>query len=226
MWGKEIKRVVSPKVCQALIDQGAIIEMKMHRQYLQRGDTQIQEMIDNCFGGQTCVGAPAIIRDIGMLHRGAADVRFVNQRLMPRRPRWPIVAPGECRVQHRAQRTKCGAVALVKRQIITTGGISKQRIVPLPHAANCFGVRVQHNFIVIEAMTIVGFVGPVQSVAVELARFCIGEVAVPDHIGAFRQYDTRGFGRVIVRIKQAEIYLGSMLGKDRKIHSRAIPRCT
>ena len=54
---------------------------------------------------------------LGMALRKPADVHLVDDRVVPRRARRPIVAPGERRIDDGGQRGEGGVVAVVARQV-------------------------------------------------------------------------------------------------------------
>ncbi len=60
-------------------------------------------------------------------------------------------------------------------------------------------------------------------VAVELARHQVGEVGVPDEIGALGQRDPVRFLLLMGGIKETKLDLRRVLGEEGEVHSRAIP---
>ena len=67
-------------------------------------------------------------------------------------------------------------------------------------------------------------VGPVDAIAVDLARQDVGQVAVPDQVGALGQDDAARFLVRLRRIEQAQLDLGRVLRIERKVHAAAVPR--
>jgi hypothetical protein len=74
--------------------------------------------------------------NVGVQLREALYVQLVNDRVMPRRPRRPIVAPGECGVDDAAFGHSGGVVAPVHGQIFarTPDAVAEQRVAPLDAA--------------------------------------------------------------------------------------------
>ena len=64
--------------------------------------------------------------------REALDVHLVDDRLVPRRARRPVVAPGERRIDDRRQRRERRVVALVERQVGVAGRRSCSRTARRP----------------------------------------------------------------------------------------------
>ncbi len=60
---------------------------------------------------------------------------------------------------------------------------------PFEFANDLFGVRVQQQFIVVEAVTGVGRIRPMHAIAIQLAGTCVGQIAVPDLVGIFGERD-------------------------------------
>jgi hypothetical protein len=77
--------------------------------------------------------------------------------------------------------------------------------------------------VVIEAVSLFGFVGPVDTVAVTLTRLHIGQQAVPHLIGVLRELDTLF---VALLIEQAKFDLGGMRAEERKVGAPRLIGCT
>ena len=97
--GEEADRVVAPVVRQAALDQVVVLDELVHRHQLDRGDAELRA------GGRSIAGCamPAYVPRIssgmsGCGHRQALDVRLVDDRLVVRRARVPVVLPVEERV--------------------------------------------------------------------------------------------------------------------------------
>src|ERR1051326_1906183 len=75
----------------------------------------------------------------------------------------------------------------------------------------------------VEAQTALRRVGTVHPVAVELPRRDIGEIAVPDVLGALGQRDASGLAAAVA-VEQAQLDLLGIGGKQRKVGTAPIPR--
>jgi hypothetical protein len=68
--------------------------------------------------GQTAKGPPQLLRDSRMQLSVTANMKFVDHRLIPRRPGRTIVTPGEGGINNPTARRKCHAVSFIKCQIV------------------------------------------------------------------------------------------------------------
>lgn len=66
---KKIRRVVTPVIGQAFLDEAPVVEMKMHRHQLDRGDAQAQQVLDDRLGSHARVSPLLPLGDLGMAHR-------------------------------------------------------------------------------------------------------------------------------------------------------------
>ena len=72
--------------------------------------------------------------------------------------------------------------------------IAEQGVVPPDTPEELAGVGVDQELVRIEAVTGLGLIGAVDPIAVDCARPRGWQVAVPDLVGVFRQFDTLKFG--------------------------------
>ncbi len=63
------------------------------------------------------------------------------------------------------------------------------RIAPDQAAGDPFGVRIEQQLVGVETVAALGIVGAVHAIAVELARDDVGQIAMPDVIGALGERD-------------------------------------
>ncbi|MNT25980.1 hypothetical protein D3C72_1615270 [compost metagenome] len=73
-------------------------------------------------------------------------------------------------------------------------------------------------------MTIGRIVGAMHPIAIQCSRPGVGQVAVPDLVGEFRQGDALDFC-LAVGVEQAQFDLRGIRGKNREVDARAVPRC-
>ena len=78
---KKADRVVAPVILQAPRHQKTVIEKRLHRQQLDRGDAKLLIMLDHRRGSHPGVIAALAGRHPGMPRRQAFDMRLVDQRL-------------------------------------------------------------------------------------------------------------------------------------------------
>src|SRR6185437_7301801 len=76
-----------------------------------------------------------------------------------------------------------------------------------------------------EAMAVLGRVGPVHAIAIELPRRHVVEIAVPDVFAAFGQLDAFELTPSLI-VEQAKLDLLRVSGEQRKIGPAAVPACT
>ena len=77
----------------------------------------------------------------------------------------------------------------------------------------------------IEAVAVLGLVGPVHAIAVELAGRDVVQIAVPDVFGALGQFDALELAAALA-VEQAQLDLLRIGREQRKIGAPAVPGCT
>ncbi len=77
-----------------------VVDELMNGKQFDGGDAEPGEVLDGGGVSQAGVRAPLCVRDLGMGGGEALDVYFVDDRLVQRHVRWPVVAPVEVRVVH------------------------------------------------------------------------------------------------------------------------------
>ena len=157
----------------------------------------------------------------------ALDVQLVDHRLVPRRPRRAVVPPRERIVDDRRERRVGRAVAIVRRRVVGSAHPeAEERVVPARRATDDLRVRIHDQLARVEAVAVLRRIGAVDAKAVELTRVDVGKVAVPHHVGMFRQRNGQRFHLRVDRIEQAELDAGCVLGKNREVDADAVPRRT
>ena len=128
-------------------------------------------------GRRRCRGAP---RDLLVQLREALDVGLVDDRLVPGR-RAAVVLPVERLVDDDALRDRLRVVGVVGRDRRRRRREVRQRVCTLvgDRTFDRPRVGVDQQLGRIETQAALGFVGPVDAVAVALARADAGQVAVP-----------------------------------------------
>src|SRR5882757_5321272 len=95
-----------------------------------------------------------------MSHRQPADMRLVDNRVMPRHPRWPVVSPGKRRIDDAALRCTGRAVTFVERQVILAmpNSVAEVGVAPDDVALEMLGVRFDQKLVRVEAVTSFGII--------------------------------------------------------------------
>ena len=181
-------------------------------------------MRDHAGLGQPAVRAACRGRHIVALLRQPFDVRLVDDGVFPRRLRPRLVAPGMRHVDHHGLVHRAGIVAPVERQVLllVAGAVAEMRIGPGEMAAELLAVGIDQQLVRIEAVARFRRVGPVHAIAVELARRDVGEIDVPDVLGALRQRDALDFASAVA-VEQAKLDLGGVGGEQGEVGAAAVP---
>ena len=194
---EEADRVVAPVVAQAVLHQAPLVDERLHRQQLHRGDAEALEIFDHRAAGESGVGAAELFGHVGMALGEALDVELVDDGVLPRRARRPVVAPAK------------GAVDDL--------GAPEARA---DLADDQFCVRVEEELRAVEAMA--ALLRAVDAVAVEQARTRVRQVAVPDEVGALAELDALELAPA-ARVEEAELDARCVLGKEREVDPGAVP---
>ena len=154
----------------------------------------------------------------------AAHMGFVDDRLVPRHADPVVVAPGVRRIDDLAFGHEGRAVAFVETEVGVgvADGVAEQRLGPFQLADQLFGVGVDQQFVGVEAMAVGRVVRAVHAVAVDQPRMGVGQVAVVDLVGVFRQFDAFEFHFAGV-VENAQFDPGGVGGEQREIDPQAIP---
>src|SRR6266849_3219213 len=110
-------------------------------------------------------------------------VEFINDRVVPWGTQRTVVAPRERGVDDAASGHTGSAVAPIGCEILASAdSIAEQSVAPFDRAHNLLCVRIQQQFIRVEAQAFFRIVGPVHPITVEKAGPGLREIAVPDVI--------------------------------------------
>ena len=214
----------SPRSSAAPLQQVPVIKEGMDRQQLDRRDADAADVIDNVLVRQSGVSALQLRRHGRVPHRVSADMGLVENRAFPWNARRLGIAPGESRIDHPALRHACGAVAPVERQVVARRAdpVAEMGIGPAHMADQRLGVGVEQKLVGIEAVTGSRLIRSMDAVAIHGSRPRIGQIAVPDLVGIFRQNHPLQLAPA-VPIEQAQLDLGGVSGEESEVHSQAIP---
>jgi hypothetical protein len=195
----------------------------MHRHQLERRDAQALQMFDDRFGRHAGVLAAQMAGNIGMHEAHAANVRLVNEGLVRRVRRPPFAAPIEAGVGDHPQGSEGRTVPVIERKITLRISqlITEQLVGPGQVSPDGLGIRIEQQFIGIEAQPALGNIRSMHAIAVQLAGFHIRHVDVPSAVGALADADSP---LVVSRcIEQTEFRCVRGLGKQRKIDAVTVP---
>src|SRR6202007_1663556 len=136
-------------------------------------------------------------------------------------------APVEGLVDDDRLRHAASIVAPVEREILARAAraIAEMRIAPDQSAGKVLAGRVWQQLVGIEAVTVLRLIGAVHTVAIDLPRRDVVQVAVPDILAALRQFDALELAAAEI-VEQAQLDLGRVGGKQREIGAAAVPACT
>ena len=166
-------------------------------------------MVDHRGRGEAAIGAAQIGRDVVALLRQALDVRLVDDGVFPGDLRADLAtAPVEGLVDHDGLRHAAGIVAPVERQILAraAGAIGEMRIAPDQPPGEPPGIGIEQQLVGVEAVAVLGLVGAVDAIAVELPGRDVVQIAVPDVLGALGQFDAFEFAAALA-VEQAQLDL-------------------
>ena len=171
--GKERQRVVAPVVRELLLDQHPIVDQAVDRQQFDRGDAETLEMIDHRGRREPAIGAAQTRRYVVALLGQALDVGFIDDGVFPGnvRPRF-AAAPVEGFVDDDSLRHAAGVVTPVEGEIFAraAGAIGEMRVAPDQPAGEPLGIGVEQQLVGVEAVPMLGRIGAVDAVAIELSR--------------------------------------------------------
>src|SRR5512132_1347660 len=203
---EEGERIVAPIVAEATLGQVSIVQEGLDRQQLDGGDPEAPEVLDRGVRRQAaeCAAQPLVDRRVA--HGEAAHVHLVDDAVVPLDAWRAVYAPGEGGVDDAALRHVSGVVPLVEAEIAVFAAdlVGEVGVVPVDLAEQRLGVGVDEQLVGIEAMPPVRSVGAVDTVAVELPRADIREIAVPNIVGVLRQDDARDL-LFAVLVEQAKL---------------------
>ena len=194
-------------------------------QQLDRGHAEVLEVLERRLGGQPGVGAAQVLADVGVGHGEALDVRLVDDRVRERGPRRPVALPVEGVVDHDRLGHRGGVVLVVGLEVgvlVAVGDVGQDVgvVLPVDGALDRLGVGVDQQLVGVEAVALVGRVGPVHAVAVALSGADPGQVAVPVSARRAGHLDPR---LLAVVVEQAQLHALGVLGEDREVGAVAVP---
>ena len=217
-------RVVAPVVGQTLGEQTPVLDEGLHRHQLDRGDAELEQVVDDRRMAEAGERAAQMRGDPRMAHGHAAHVGLVADRLAPGHAGRLVVAPGIGVVDHGALGHAAGVVAPVEREILaaTAQPVGVVGVAPAQLAPERLGVGVEQQLVGIEAVAGRGFVGSMDAVTVEQARVGLRQIAVPHLVGVFRQREARDLPPTLP-VEQAQLDFGGIRREQGEVHPAAVP---
>src|SRR5690242_13938332 len=99
------------------------------------------------------------------------------------------------------------------------------RVAPNQPSGYPLGIRIEQKFVGVEAVTMVGFIWPINSIAVKLTGRDVIQLTVPDILVALGQLDALEFAPPLV-IEQATLDFSCIGREQGKVGAPAVPACT
>ncbi len=209
--GEEADAVVAPVVAQALLQQVAVVDERVDGHQLECRDSQPRQVFDHGRGRKARISAAQMFWNSGLHQRQPANVSFVDHRVVPRNAWRTVVTPRERGIDHTALRRARGAVTLVEGQIFASApeAVAEMRVAPVQGALQMLRVRLDEQFVGIEAVALGRIVGAMHAVTVERAGSCFGQIDMPDLIRALADVDALQLV-FAARIEDAQFDLGGV----------------
>src|SRR5262245_5226086 len=123
----------------------------------------------------------------------ALHMQLVDDAVLPRRARPPVLAPGKRGIDD-----------------LAAAGADHPRI------------RIEQHLVWIEAVAVIGIVRPVNAVGVDQAWPRIRQVAVPDKVGALPELDALGLAPA-ARVEQTQLHALGVFREQREVDPAAVP---
>src|SRR5262249_37389515 len=119
-------------------------------------------------------------------------------------------------------------VAVIERQVRLgiADSITPELIMPLDVAADCLRVRIEDDLVGVEAVAVRRIVRTVNTITVKLPRLRIGQVAMPDLVGLFRQRNALRLLGIFNGAKETQLNLGGMFREQGEVDARPVKGCT
>ena len=118
----------------------------VHGHELNRGDADAAQMVDDRRVGDRGVRAADLLRDVGVRHRQALDVRLVDDRLGVRDARVAVACPVEERVDDDAEHRVRRRIEIVAG-VVLAEVVREERLVPVDLTVDGLGVGVEQELV-------------------------------------------------------------------------------
>ncbi len=217
---EEADGVVPPVVGQPGVHQPVVVDELMHRHQFDRRHPELRQVLQHRGMRQRRVRTPHLLRQRRVKHRQALHVGLVDDRAVVVRPRRPVVAPVEVRIDHhRSHHVRRGihVIALLR----TPEAIAVDGLAPVHRAAHGLRVRVEQQLGGVAPLPPLRLVRAVRPEAVPLPRHDARQIGVAHERVALAQLHRR-LRAVVVQQTQLDALGG--LGEDREIGPGAVVR--
>ena len=184
-------RVVAPVVGQAALGEEGFGHVLVHREQLDRGHPEIEQVGDRRLVAEPGVGAAQLGRDVRVGRGEPLDVDLVDDRVRVPAERQGLGGPVVGRVHHQAARHVRGRVEGAGLVVGVIGRVT-EHLRPEPDlAGGRQGVRVEQQLGRVAARPAGRIVGAGRPVSVRLSGTDPGHERVPDAAVAIRHRDPR-----------------------------------
>ena len=218
--------VVAPVVREPPLHLEPLGHGVVHGQELHRGDPEPGQVLDGGRRAEASVGAPELGRHLPVPGGEPLDVQLVDHRPVPGRAGRPVVAPAEGGVDHHAGRHEGRAVPAVQLEVGVGPGsdaVAAHRVVPAHRAVDRLGVRIDQQLGRIEAVARRRLPGAMHAIAVELAGPDLGQVGVPDLVGALDEADAGRLPMGLAALEQAQLHRRRVLAEQGEVDAGSVP---
>src|SRR5207247_6129813 len=161
-------------------------------QYLNRGDTELFEVIDGRWSAERRISASQLLWDIGPKFAEAFHVQFINHRIVQRDPGSLVALPVKSGVDHHRLRHAPCVITKVLSQIflLITDHVSEHLICPTYFSSDSLCLAVEKEFGTVKTQPALWIVRTGNAKTVELAGARIGQKLMPHLISLFCNRDT------------------------------------
>ncbi len=224
---EEADAVVTPVVDQSALDQNAIVDEAVHRQQLDRGDAERAQMVYGRRAAEAGIGTAQFRRNAAVERGESFHVQLVDECVAPAGPGLLDTLPVERGIDHPALRHRCRVVPPVEGQVRTRRPdlVSEMGVAPAQLADHGAGVGIEEKPVRVEAMSLLGSVWPLHAKSVQCSRRSIGQIPVPDEVGALGQARAHHLAATAL-VEDADLDGIGVLGEDGEVDAVAIPRRT
>src|ERR1700733_1286836 len=168
--------------------------------------------------GEACICSANLLGDFRISYAESLDVHLVNNGVGEGNFRSAIVTPVKTGVGHHALRNTIRVVLNVHLEVISRSNVIREyRCLPVDFSRDCLRIRVDEQFVVVEAMPLFRSPRTFNSKTIELTWLDVPYEAVPDKCGTLAERNAISLRPR--RVEQAQIYAGGILREDREIGS-------
>ena len=220
--GEEADAVVAPVVGEAALEQRRLGEELVHRQQLDRGDTEVLEVVGHHRVPETRIGPADLFGDPVVELGEALDVQLVDDGVAPPVSDRSVALPVERRVDDHAaggrgrgvERARLRGVVDVVRQDLGAGG---------DRPGDREAVGVEQQLLRVEAHPARRVPRSVDAVAVAGPGRELRQGAVPDAEGVLGEGEPALPAGFVVVVEDAQPHLGGVRRVDREVRRLGRP---